>query len=323
MRTPDIGIDSDDYGRILLLVSPSIATLKTGAVLPRLLVFGYGYSARRIGSQLTERGWVVTGTTRTREGADAIAQTGVTPLIFDGTRPAAEVPGALRFSTHLLVTVPPGEQGDPVLAHHSSDVLDADALEWIGYLSTTSVYGDRDGAVVDEDMPPDPTSERGRRRLEAEEGWRDVARELDVPLQIFRLAGIYGPGRSVLDRLRQGTARRLARPGLVFNRIHVDDVAGAVIAGIDRPNETGVFNVSDDLPTPPAEVVEHGAGLLGVEPPPSMSMEEAELSPAARSFYEENKRVDNRRLKRVLEYRLVHPTYRSGLLAVVAEEDRA
>lgn len=291
--------------------------------MPRLFVVGYGYSARRVGRRLEERGWVVRGTTRSAEGARRLEGEGVTPVVFDGTRPSAAVGEALRWATHLLVSAPPGEQGDPVLAHHPGDVLDADALEWIGYLSTTGVYGDREGALVDEEVGPDPSTERSRRRLDAERGWQEIADEAGVPLQIFRLAGIYGPGRSVLDRLRQGTARRLARPGLVFNRIHVDDVAGAVIAGIDRPNETGVFNVSDDLPTPPAEVVEHGAGLLGVEPPPSMSVEEAELSPAARSFYEENKRVDNRRLKRVLEYRLVHPTYRSGLLAVVAEEDQA
>lgn len=284
-----------------------------------LLVVGYGYSARRVGRRMLERGWSITGTTRQEEGARRLEREGVTPLRFDGSRPSAAFARALGSASHLLISAPPGKEGDPVLTHHRDDVLDAEELQWIGYLSSTGVYGDRQGGVVDEGDRPKPTSGRSRRRLDAERGWQQVADELDVPLQIFRLAGIYGPGRSVLDRLRAGGARRVTRPGLVFNRVHVDDVAGAVIAGIDHPHEAGVFNVCDDLPTPPADVVEHGARLLGVDPPPETSLAEADLSPAARSFYEENKRVDNRRLKSVLEYRLVHPTYRSGLAHVASE----
>lgn len=291
--------------------------------MPHLVVIGYGYSARRVGRRLMERGWRVTGTTRSGEGAARLGREDVEAVVFDGSRPSAALRDALRSATHLLVSAPPDGEGDPFLRHHREDVRRADDLAWIGYLSTTGVYGDREGALVDEETRPAPTTERSRGRLDTEGQWGQLAGQAGVPLQIFRLAGIYGPGRSVLDRLRQGTARRLTRPGLVFNRIHVEDVAGAVIAGIERPGRTGLFNVSDDLPTPPAEVVEYGAELLGVDPPPSSSVEDADLSPAARSFYEENKRVDNRRLTEALGYRLVHPTYRSGLAAIAAEEDRS
>lgn len=204
-----------------------------------------------------------------------------------------------------------------MLRHHRSDVVASDTLEWIGYLSTTGVYGDRGGAWVDEDSPPDPGTERSRRRLAAEMAWEETARSTGVPLQIFRLSGIYGPGRSVVDRVRDGTARRLERPGLVFNRVHVDDVAGVVLAGMEHPRETGVFNVSDDLPTPPQDPIVHAARLLGVEPPPETPVDEADLSSVGRSFYDENKRVRNQRLESALGHRLRYPTYREGLAALV------
>lgn len=286
---------------------------------PHLLVFGYGYSAHRIGKRLLQSGWLVSGTRRSDEGTSELEAMGVRGHVFDGARPASSVVSVLNAATHLLVSIPPDDGGDPVLSHHRPDVVASDTLEWIGYLSTTGVYGDRGGAWVDERTPPDPSTARSRRRRAAERAWTKTALVAGVPLQIFRLSGIYGPDRSVVDRLRAGTATRLVRAGLVFNRIHVDDVAGAVLAGIDRPEATGVFNVSDNLPSSPQDVLMHAAGLLGVEPPPERSVDEADLSPVARSFYSECKRVSNDRLKADLRYRLRYPTYREGLAAVVAE----
>lgn len=285
--------------------------------MPHLLAVGYGYSARRVGERLMKRGWEVTGTRRSSDGRDELEEVGVRPLVFDGKVRSPDLGHALQVATHLLVSAAPDQGGDALLRHHRADLVASDALEWIGYLSTTGVYGDHGGAVVAEDTPVSPRTERSRRRLEAERAWEEVAAEAGVDLQVFRLTGIYGPGRSAFDRLRRGSARRLVRPGLVSNRIHVDDIAGAVIAGIEHPERTGVFNVTDDLPTPPGEVVEHAASLIGVEPPPEMPVEEADLSPMARSFYDENKRVDNRRLKTELGYTLRYPTYRQGLPAVL------
>ena len=265
------------------------------------------------------RGWRVSGTSRSEEGTARLAAAGFGACPFDGDQPSATARAALTSATHLLVSTPPGAEGDPVLRHHRPDVLGVESLEWIGYLSTTGVYGDRAGAWVDESTSPRPGTSRSRRRLDAEEGWRTVAEEAGVCLQIFRLSGIYGPGRSVLDRLREGTARRIVAPDLVFNRIHVDDIAGAVSAGAAHPEVDGVINVSDDEPAPPSEVVAHAAGLLGMEPPAEVSLADADLSPAARSFYEENKRVRSVRLQPTLGYRLRHPTYREGLEAILVE----
>jgi len=258
----------------------------------------------------------VSGSRRSRPSVDELEALGVRPLVFDGRKASEELGAALRDATHLLVGAPPDDSGDPLLRHHRAEVENG-ALEWLGYLSTTGVYGDHGGVVVDEETPTRPGNDRSRRRVDAEEAWSDVARGTGVPLQRFRLSGIYGPGRSVLDRLRKGTARRLVAPDLVFNRIHVDDIAGAVVAGIDHGEEDGAFNVSDDLPAPPAEVVEHAARLLGLEPPPAVPLSGASLSEAARTFYEENKRVDNERMKSMLGYRLRYPTYREGLAAIL------
>lgn len=283
-----------------------------------LFVFGLGYSARRMAEEVLRRGWRVSGTSRTVEGTAALAAAGFDAHRFDGERPSSTVGAVLRSATHLLISTPPAADGDPVLRHHRPDVAGARGLEWVGYLSTTGVYGDRGGAWVDESTPPDPGTSRSRRRLEAESGWRVVAEETEACLQIFRLSGIYGPGRSVIDRLREGTARRIVAPDLVFNRIHVDDIAGALGAGTTHPEIDGVINVSDDEPAPPSEVVAYAADLLGVEAPPEVPLRDSDLSPAARSFYEENKRVRSTRLEPALGYRLRHPTYREGLKAILA-----
>lgn len=263
----------------------------------------------------------MSGTSRSEEGTEALAAAGLGAHRFDGERPSSTAGASLRSATHVLISTPPGRDGDPVLRHHRPDVVGAEALEWIGYLSTTGVYGDRGGGWVDESTPPDPGTSRSRRRLEAERGWGLAAEEAEACLQILRLSGIYGPGRSVLDRLRKGTARRIVGPDLVFNRIHVDDIAGAVAAGAAHPEVEGVINVSDHEPAPPSEVVAYAAGLLGMDAPPEVSVRDADLSGAALSFYEENKRVRSTRLESALGYRLRHPTYREGLEAVLGSGD--
>lgn len=269
----------------------------------RFFLFGLGFSGRVIARRLTEAGWAVTGTTRSGEALDL---PGVTILPFDRSHPLP--PGALDGFDAVLSSVPPDADGDPVL-DGLEESLAAARPAWIGYLSTTGVYGDHGGALVDEDTPPAPDLERSRRRLAAETRWRDLG------AHAFRLAGIYGPGRSAVDTVRQGKARRVVKPGQVFSRIHVDDIAAAISASLERPNPGRIYNLCDDDPAPPQDVIAHACALLGVEPPPEMPWEEAKasLSPMALSFYADNKRVDNTRMKLELGLRLKYPSHREGL----------
>lgn len=283
-----------------------------------LLAFGCGYSARAIGRQLGASGWAVTGTRRSREAAGRLSEDGINGIVFPDPAGADAIKEAMRTATHLLVSTPPDELGDPVLPTLRQAAGVPEQVRWIGYLSTIGVYGDRDGAWVDEATLPSPDTDRSRRRLAAEEAWGQFAREAGATLQIFRLAGIYGPGRSPLDRVLSRSAQRIVKPGQVFNRIHVDDIAGAVLAGIAHPEAAGVFNVTDDLPAPPQDVLTFAAELLGVQPPPEIAFEDAALSPMARSFYSECKRVRNGRLAADLGYTLRYPTYREGLQALAA-----
>lgn len=278
---------------------------------PHLLAFGFGYSAQTLARRLRLEGWHVTGTTRTAEGAAAIEAQGITARIWPGTDLAAE----LASCTHILSSVPPrGPAGDPVLP------LIADAqlpnLRWAGLLSTTGVYGDHGGAWVDEATPLVPSGHRGGARATQNDAWLS----LGLPVHLFRLAGIYGPGRSAFDKLRDGTARRIVKPGQVFSRIHVDDIATVLEASIARPNPRRAYNVADDLPAPPQDVIAHAAHLLGIEPPAEIDFEAADLSPMARSFYADNKRVSNQRIKSELGVRLAFPDYKSGLAAILAGE---
>lgn len=282
-----------------------------------MLVFGYGYSARAIGAALMAEGWQVSGTSRSAEGVAAIATTGASGLLFTGRGTSDDARRAIETATHILVSIAPGEAGDPVLAHFAAEIASAPRLNWLGYLSTVGVYGNHDGGWVDETTTPQPVSKRSIQRLAAEQAWQRLAKDAGLPLQIFRLSGIYGPGRSAFDKLRAGTARRLIKPGQVFNRIHVADIAGAVLAGVRHPEATGVFNVTDDLPGPPQDVIAEAAKLLGVPPPPETPFETADLSPMARSFYGENKRVSNRRVKADLGYQFRCPTFHEGLRALI------
>jgi len=286
----------------------------------RLLCLGLGYSARVLAHRLARQRWQITGTARTRAGAEAIAAEGFTALVFDGAEPGAGLSQALKQATHILVSVPPGASGDPVLARHADDIAQAPAVRWIGYLSTVGVYGDRQGAWVDETTPPNPISERSQRRAAAEAAWLALGAAASKSVQIFRLAGIYGPGRSAIDRLRAGTAQRIVKPGQVFNRIHVEDIAGVLIATIGERGTHQIYNVADDEPAPPQDVVAYAAELLHMPPPPEIAFEDADLSLMAKSFYVENKRVSNARLHRDLGLELKFPSYRQGLRDILAHK---
>jgi nucleoside-diphosphate-sugar epimerase len=222
-------------------------------------------------------------------------------------------------ATHWLVSIPPVDAGDPVLRWLERHPEAARDLRWVGLLSTTGMFGDRAGAWVDEDTPPAPATPRGVRRLEAERAWARALADRPVALQVFRLTGIYGPGRSAFDRVGRPGARRIVKPGSVFNRVHVDDVVGAVEAGMRRDEHSDLFHVSDDEPASSHEVLTWAADRLGIAPPPEVAWEDAELSPMARSFYEQDYRVSNRRLRDALRWRPRYPSYREGLEAVLRE----
>jgi nucleoside-diphosphate-sugar epimerase len=281
-----------------------------------LFCFGLGYSAEALARRLTTEGYAIGGTSR----SGGRTAHGFETLLFDGTRPGARVAEALSQATHVVVSIAPGEAGDPALLHHAEDIARAASLRWIGYLSTIGVYGDTGGAWIDEESPARPGSERAKRRVEAECTWADFGERTGKRVQIFRLGGIYGPGRSAFDDLRAGSARRIVKPGQVFNRIHVEDIANVLAAAAGGRGDQHLYNVVDDEPGPPQDVVAFAAGLLGVPPPSEVPFERAELSPMGRSFYSENRRVRNTRLKDDLGVRLAYPSYREGLAAVLAAE---
>src|SRR5438128_744367 len=244
---------------------------------PHLFCFGFGYTARALGCRLAAGGWFVGGTCRTVDKATALRAAGFSAEVFDRDHPLSRK--ALDGVTHLLVSVPPDAAGDPVLAVHGEDIAKIGSLSWLGYLSTTGVYGDRGGGWVDETAALSPSGERGRRRVAAEAGWLDFWRRHGVPVHIFRLAGIYGPGRSLFEALRAGTGKRIDKPGQVFSRIHVEDLAQVLAASINRTRPGAVYNVCDDDPAAPETVVAHAAALLGVPAPPLVPFEAAGLSP--------------------------------------------
>jgi nucleoside-diphosphate-sugar epimerase len=292
-----------------------------GGGVNRLLALGFGYSAKEIARQLQAEGWRISGTGRSAQSLAEMEREGVEPILFDGQNAEADLKTAISGATHLLISIPPGPDGDPILKLCGEAIAKASALSWIGYLSTIGVYGDHGGGWVDEATPATPLSQRSRERAEAEVAWAAFARSLSVPLDIFRLAGIYGPGRSPLDRLRNGKAQVIVKPGQVFNRIHVADIAQTVVKAIAKPPaapQARIFNVADDEPAPPQEVMAFAAQLLGMEPPPFIRYEEANLTEMGRSFYEESKRARNDAIKRDLGVTLLYPTYREGLRSLAA-----
>jgi nucleoside-diphosphate-sugar epimerase len=279
-----------------------------------LFCFGFGYSALRLAGKLKAQGWRIAGTARSAAKRAELEAQDYAVLPFDATE---SVQSALAASDHVLVSVPPVATGEPVLDLYCRLLQEArPSIRWLGYLSTTAVYGDRGGGWVDETSAPAPTTTRGRLRLAAEEGWRALHLDHGLPVHIFRLAGIYGPGRNQILALLSGTARRIVKPGQIFSRIHVDDIAGVLQASMSRPAPGRCYNVCDDEPAPPQDVVAYAAQLLGVPPPPEIPFAEAGLIGLSRSFYEEAKRVCNRRIKDELGYVLLYPTYREGLSAL-------
>ena len=282
-----------------------------------LLSFGHGYSARALARLLLPQGWRIIGTTRSDDKAGRLMNEGVEPRIW----PGADMKPALNAATHLLISAAPDENGDPVLAELRDEIAArAQQFAWVGYLSTTGVYGDHDGEWVDETTPLNPATKRGQARVAAEADWASIP---GLPLHIFRLAGIYGPGRGPFSKVRDGTARRIIKQGQVFSRTHVADIAQVLAASIARPNPGAAYNVCDDDPAPPQDVIGYAAELLGVPVPPAEDFETAEMSPMARSFYAESKKVSNDRIKSELGVKLIYPDYRSGLRALLAQEQSA
>jgi nucleoside-diphosphate-sugar epimerase len=274
-----------------------------------LFCFGFGFSARTLAARLQGGDWKVSATSRSAEGIAEISASGGNGFLFDAT---LEIPPDV---THVLSSAPPDETGDPVLRLLASQIQNLKAVKWVGYLSTTGVYGDKGGDWVDEDTVLAPNTSRGQRRLDAERAWA----QLGLPTNMFRLAGIYGPGRNQLLTVRNGTARRIIKPGQIFSRIHVADIAGVILASITKPNPNRAYNVCDDEPCPPQDVVAYAAQLLGLPLPPEIPYDEAELSPMARSFYADSKRVSNARMKNELGYLLQYPNYRIGLTALLQD----
>ncbi|MDP3860095.1 MAG: SDR family oxidoreductase [Phaeovulum sp.] len=283
-----------------------------------LLSIGHGYTAAALARVLMPQGWHIIGTTRGHQAT--LLSAGIEPVSWPGSPLAPQ----LARASHVLVSIAPGLSGDPILAREAEVLAKAAPhLEWLGYLSTTGVYGDHAGGWVDEATPLAPSTERGHARVAAETAWAALAARSGLPLHIFRLAGIYGPGRGPFEKIRNGTARRVVKPGQVFSRIHVDDIAATLAASIARPNPGAIYNVCDNDPAPPEDVIACAAALLGLPPPPLVAFTEAVLPPMAASFYAESKRVRNDRIKSELGVRLRYPSYREGLAAVLAAENAA
>ena len=283
----------------------------------RAFFFGLGYSSTAAARLLQNDAPAasLSGTVRTPEKAERMTAAGISAHVFDGTALGGTLGPDLRQSSHVILSIAPGEDGDPALVHHRADLDAAENLEWLCYYSTVGVYGDFGGAWIDESAPLVPRNDRSDRRVLAEQAWRDYAKERGVKLAILRLAGIYGPGRSTFDKLADGTARRVNKPGQVFNRIHVQDIARVTMLAAEARLE-GTFNLADDEPAPPQDLVTYAAGLMGVEPPPEIAFEQAQFTPMQRSFYTDNKRVSNAAIKQALDIELLHPNYRESLTAI-------
>ena len=279
-----------------------------------LLSFGHGYSAQALSRILLPQDWRIIGTTRSEDKAPGLMNTGIEPRIW----PGADMIPALNAATHLLISAAPGDAGDPVLAELREEITKrAKQFQWVGYLSTTGVYGDHQGNWVDENTPLTPATKRGIARVKAETEWAAIP---DLPLHIFRLAGIYGPGRGPFSKVRNGTARRIIKPGQVFSRTHVADIARVLAASISKPNPGAAYNVCDNDPAPPEDIIAYAAELLGLPIPEAIDFETAEMTPMARSFYAESKKVRNDRIKDELGVKLLYPDYPSGLQALLAAE---
>jgi len=288
----------------------------------KLFCFGYGYTCDYLAHELMQQGnWSIGGTTRDLEKRAFLRAKGINAHLFDYEHPLGDPYFILDGVTHLLISTPPDDRGDPTFAMHAADIARIPTLEWVGYLSTVGVYGDRAGGTVDETSEIRPNSKRGSRRVRAEQEWMSLLMHYGLPLHVFRLAGIYGPGRSALDSVRAGVARRINKPGQVFNRIHVEDVVQVLMASMAHPNPGAAYNLADDDPVPSWEVITYACELLGVTPPPIIPYSEADMAPIVRSFYSDNKRVANRRIKEELGVTLRYPDFRKGIDACLEAEN--
>lgn len=289
-----------------------------------LFCFGHGYSCTYLARALiSDGGWAVSGTTRDEDRKCELRADGVNAFMFDTNSPLADPLYMMRDVSHVLISTPPSDDGDPSFLAHAQDLLRLPKLQWVGYLSTTGPYGDRDGDWVDERSTPRPTTKRGSRRLKSEEQWLSLYEQHNLPVHIFRLAGIYGPGRSALDSIRSGVARRIDKPGHAFSRIYVDDIVQVLFASMVAAAPGEVYNLCDDEPAPSHEVIDYACQLLGVSSPPLIPYDSVDLAPITRSFYADNKRVRNDKIKQALGVDLKYKNYREGLQACLDAEEQA
>lgn len=286
-----------------------------------LFCFGFGYCCDYLGHALMKQGgWRISGTTRDSDKRKDLRARGIQAHLFDNDLPLPDLLYMLRDVTHIIISTPPDDDGDPVFQLHAEEIVQLKNLQWVGYLSTTGAYGDRDGGWVDENSTLRPTTKRGSRRLKAEEQWLSLAQNNNLPVHIFRLAGIYGPGRSALDSVRSGIARRINKPGHAFSRIHIDDIVQILRASMDHPKAEEVYNICDDMPAPSHEVIDYACQMLGIESPPIKDFYEVDMAPITRSFYADNKRVHNDKIKNDLGVCLLYPNYKEGLKACLEVE---
>jgi len=281
---------------------------------PHLFCFGLGYTAKEVIRQNPD--WKISGTHREKETQPDDQMPNVHALHFNGMAPVDGFDRIAKDITHILISIPPGAEGDRVRLSMQDQLTSLPKLKWIGYLSTTGVYGNLRGATATEETPYGPSGARGKRRMDAELEWLHLFETEGLPVHIFRLPGIYGPGRNQLVSLKKGTAHRIVKLGHVFSRIHIEDLALVLTASMTSPRPGRIYNVSDDGAAPPQNVVTYAADLLGLEAPPLQDFETADLSEMARSFYSDNKRVSNDRIKTELGVSLRYPTYKEGLDAL-------
>ncbi len=291
----------------------------------RLFCFGYGYTADYLGYALqnSQDPWTIGGTTRDEDRRKELLSRRIRARIFDEQIPLVDPETIFKRVTHLLISTPPNDDGDPVFKSYAKDLINLPHLKWVGYLSSTGVYGDRGGATVTEQSETRPISQRGSRRELAEKQWLSLYDRYQVPVHIFRLSGIYGPGRSALDSIRAGVARRIEKPGHKFNRIHVDDIIQVLLASFARLNPGSIYNLADDVPVPSHEVIAYACQLLGRPVPPIIPFDQADLAPIALSFYKDNKHVLNDKIKNELGVTLKYPDYRMGLEGCLEAEQYA
>jgi nucleoside-diphosphate-sugar epimerase len=285
-----------------------------------LFCFGLGFSAGHLANAYRDRFTRIIGTTRSPEKSDLLAASGIEARLFGGGHHDERIAGDLAECDALLISASPEEGVDAVLRAYGDVIAASPRLSWIGYLSTIGVYGDQGGRWIDESEPVNPGSRRSRERVAVEEEWLALGRRTGKPVQIFRLAGIYGPGRNAVRQLKAGTARRIIKPGQVFNRIHVEDIARTLLASMEKPRNGAIYNVCDDEPAPPQDVITFAAERLGIAPPPEVPFEEADLSPMGRSFYGECKRVSNRLIRKELGVTMAYPTYREAMRDLAQSE---